>query len=72
MDSSTVAFGVAVNLLFIYYFGIYRGVFCVDLMSDRLSRYIAIVLYSGLVHYFYFEDSSSGLSAVFPLLPLGF
>ncbi|CAH3145761.1 unnamed protein product, partial [Porites evermanni] len=21
----------------IYYFGIYRGVFCVDLMSDRLS-----------------------------------
>ena len=37
VDSSTVAFGVVVNLLFIYYFGIYRGVFCVDLMSDRLS-----------------------------------
>ena len=37
VDSSTLAFGVVVNLLFIYYFGIYRGVFCVDLMSDRLS-----------------------------------
>ena len=37
VDSSTLAFGVVVNLLFIYYCGIYRGVFCVDLMSDRLS-----------------------------------
>ena len=37
VDSSTLAFGVVVNLLFIYYFGIYRGVFCADFMSDRLS-----------------------------------